>query len=61
VLSVARDQGPMLQDFYPGNLPPFHGNTVIMCYKAILPCKLEWAVNYQSILTLEKVRLKLLP
>ncbi len=23
--------------FYHGNLPPFHGDTVILCYKAILP------------------------
>ncbi len=23
--------------FYPGNLPPFHGGTVILCYKATLP------------------------
>ncbi len=28
--------------FYRGNLPPFHGNTVILCYKAILPLKLPW-------------------
>jgi len=25
-----------------GNLPPFHGNTIILCYKAILPWKLLW-------------------
>jgi hypothetical protein len=23
--------------FYRGNLPPFHGNTIILCYKAALP------------------------
>ncbi len=23
--------------FYRGNLLPFHGNTIILCYKAILP------------------------
>ena len=22
---------------YCGKLPPFHGNTIILCYKAILP------------------------
>jgi hypothetical protein len=28
--------------FYSGNLPPSHGNTVILCYKALLPWKLLW-------------------
>jgi hypothetical protein len=27
---------------YRGNLPPFHGNTIILCYKAVLPWKLLW-------------------
>jgi hypothetical protein len=91
--------------FYRGNLPPFHGNSIILCYKHILPWKLMWngsklpqyinprksrvriteviyhhctvipsfcviklyylgnyygmAVNYHSILTLEKLRLEL--
>ncbi len=30
----------MLQNFYNGNLLPFYGNTVILCYKAVLPWKL---------------------
>ncbi len=28
--------------FYPSNLPPFPGNTIILCYNAILPWKLLW-------------------
>jgi hypothetical protein len=32
----------ILTPFYRGNLPPFHGNTVILCYKVILPWKSEW-------------------
>ena len=28
--------------FYRSNLPPFHGNSVILCYKAILPWQLPW-------------------
>ncbi len=28
--------------FYCGNLPPFHGNTVILCFKARVPWKLQW-------------------
>jgi hypothetical protein len=32
--------GQGYKTFYRGNLPPFHGNTVILCYKAILPWKL---------------------
>jgi hypothetical protein len=34
--------GQCYKTFYRGNLPPFHGNTVILCYKAILPWKLPW-------------------
>jgi hypothetical protein len=38
-----RDQGAnVIKKIYRGNLPPFHGNTVILCYKAILPWKLPW-------------------
>jgi hypothetical protein len=28
--------------FYRGNLLPFHGNTVILCFKSILPQQLPW-------------------
>ncbi len=28
--------------FYRSNLPPYHGNTIILCFKAILPWKLLW-------------------
>ncbi len=31
--------------FYRGNLPPFHSNTVILCYKAIIPWKLLWNIS----------------
>jgi hypothetical protein len=34
--------GQCYKNFYRGNLPPFHGNTIILCYKAILPMKLHW-------------------
>jgi len=43
--------------FYRSNLPPFHFNAVILCYK---PWKLpRMAVHFCGILTLEKVGLKL--
>ncbi len=29
--------GQCYKTFYRGNLLPFHGNTIILCYKAILP------------------------
>ncbi len=31
--------------FYGGNIPQFHGNTVILCYKATFPWKLPWNVS----------------
>jgi hypothetical protein len=37
--------GQCYKNFYHGNLPPFHYNTVILCYKAIyisLEITLEW-------------------
>jgi hypothetical protein len=34
--------GQCNKTFYCSNLPPFLGNTVILCYKAILPWKLPW-------------------
>jgi hypothetical protein len=37
--------GPMwhcYKTFYRSNLPPFHGNIIILCYKVILPWKLLW-------------------
>jgi hypothetical protein len=33
-------RGQCYKTFYRGNLPPFHGNTIILCYKAILLWKL---------------------
>jgi hypothetical protein len=33
-------RGQCYKAFYRGNLLPFQGNTVILCYKAILPGKL---------------------
>ncbi len=39
---VTDSMGQCYKTFYWGNLPPFHGNTVILCYKAILACKLQW-------------------
>jgi hypothetical protein len=30
-------RGQCYKTFYRGNLPPFHGHTVILCYKATLP------------------------
>ncbi len=30
-------RGQCYKTFYHGNLLPFHGNTIILCYKAILP------------------------
>jgi len=30
------NQGLMLQNFYRCNLPPFHGHTIVMCYKTRL-------------------------
>ncbi len=35
-------RGQCYKTFYHGNLPPLHGNTVIQCYKAILPWKSQW-------------------
>jgi hypothetical protein len=35
-------RGRCYKTFYRSNLPPFHGNTIILCYKAILPWKLLW-------------------
>jgi hypothetical protein len=35
------EYGPWAQcykTFYSGNLLPFHGHTIILCYKATLPC-----------------------
>jgi hypothetical protein len=29
--------GQCYKTFYHGNLLPFHGNTIILCYQAILP------------------------
>ncbi len=34
--------GQGYKTFYHGNLPPFHVNNIILCYKAILPWKLLW-------------------
>ncbi len=34
--------GHFYKTFYHGNLPSFYGNTVILCYNAILPWKLRW-------------------
>ncbi len=34
-----------IQTFYHSNLPPFNGNTVILCYKPIKPSKLVWIGN----------------
>jgi hypothetical protein len=52
-------RGQCYKTFYRGNLPPFHGNTVILCYKAILPWKYcGMAVNKKGILTQEKVGLE---
>jgi hypothetical protein len=31
--------GRCYKTFYGSNLPPFHGNTDILCYKAIVPWK----------------------
>ncbi len=39
--TVAGTRGQCYKTFYRSNLPPFHGNTVILCYKAILPWKLQ--------------------
>ncbi len=37
--------GQCYKYFYRGILPPLHGFTVILCYKAILPWKLPWNFN----------------
>ena len=34
--------GQCYKYFYRSNLPPFHGNTAILCLKTILPWKLLW-------------------
>jgi hypothetical protein len=35
-------RGQCYKSFYRSNLPPFHGNTLILCYKGTLPWKLTW-------------------
>jgi hypothetical protein len=40
--TTAGTRGQFYETFYHGNLPPFHGIAVILCYKAILPWKLLW-------------------
>ncbi len=37
VLRVNTCRAQCYKTFYHGNLLPFHGNTIILCYKAILP------------------------
>jgi hypothetical protein len=34
--------GLRFKTFYCSNLPLFHGNAVILCYKAVLPWQLQW-------------------
>ncbi len=34
--------GQSYKTFYHGNVLPFHGNAIILCYKAILPWQLLW-------------------
>jgi hypothetical protein len=38
---VTDSRGQCYKTFYCGNLPPFHGNTIILCYKARLAWKLQ--------------------
>jgi hypothetical protein len=52
--------GQCYKTFHHGNLPPFHGNSIILCYKDMLPCNYHRiAVIYGSILTTENVGLEL--
>ncbi len=44
--------GQCNKTFFHGKLPPFHGNTVILRYKGILPLQLPWS---GSKLQLQKV------
>ena len=37
--------GQCYKSFYRSNLPPFQGNPIILCYKAILHWKLPWNGN----------------
>jgi hypothetical protein len=39
-LRAVEDCGQCYKTFYRGNLPPLHVNTIVLCYKAILPWKL---------------------
>jgi hypothetical protein len=41
-IKILSTRGQCYKTFYCDNLPPFHGNTVILCYKAELPWKLLW-------------------
>ncbi len=48
-------QGQSFETFYSGKLPPFHGNNIILCYKAILSWQLPWNGIVKSLITLAMV------
>ncbi len=41
-LSFCESRDQCYKKIYRGNLPPFHCNNVILCYKVILPWRLQW-------------------
>jgi hypothetical protein len=53
--------GQCYKNFYHGNLPPFHNNAAILCYKTMLPLyNHRMAINYhiKSFITLAQGKLK---